>query len=142
DEDLAMERLDPRELEIFEVLLGPALGQIARRLRLVCLTKDAERDDLVAATVDELVRHETGLGADLLGEALVYPPRQFVHLPSLHPVAPDACEHFCSFLLRCRSDTAVALPTRQHLLSCPPSAGSTAAGGRGAAVLTFETTPR
>jgi hypothetical protein len=93
DNDLAMERLDPRELEIAQILLGPALGQIARGLRLIRPTEHADGEHLALAAVDELVRHESGLRGDLLGEAIVDPVGQIMHRPSGQAVAPDACKH-------------------------------------------------
>jgi hypothetical protein len=93
DEDLAAQRLTAAELEILQVLLGPPPRQLARRLGLVGIAEDAQRDDLAVAAVHELVRHESRPAADVLGEALVDPAREFFHRPALQAIPPDACEH-------------------------------------------------
>src|SRR5438132_867939 len=93
DEDLAAQRLDPRELEIAEARLRPSLGEIARGLGLVCVAKDAQRDDLAFAAVYELVGGEARLSADLLGEAVVDASRQLLDRSLPQAVAPDARKH-------------------------------------------------
>jgi hypothetical protein len=93
DEDLAAERLEAAELEILQVLLGPLLGELARRLGLVGIAEHAQRDDLAFAAVHELVRRESRPAADVLGEALVDPARELFHRPALQAIPPDACEH-------------------------------------------------
>ena len=98
-----MERLGARELEIIEVLFGPALGELARGLSLECFAEDADRHDLAVATVRELVRNESRLGAYLICEALIDPPREFIRQPPGEAVAPNAREHFAAPFLLCRS---------------------------------------
>src|SRR5438874_2268009 len=93
DEDLAAQRLDPRELEIAEARLRPSLGEIARGLGLVCAAKDAQRDDLAFAAVHELVGGEARLSADLLGEAVVDASRQLLRRSLPQAIAPDARKH-------------------------------------------------
>src|SRR6185312_3734802 len=55
--------------------------------------KDAHRQELATAAVDELVRHEPGLGRKSLGKVLVDPARELGERPALQPIPPHACEH-------------------------------------------------
>jgi hypothetical protein len=92
-QNLAVERFEASERELLEVLVAPALRELARRVGLPGLAEHADRDHLTVAAVERLVRAEAGSAADLLREAAVDAAHEVVHRPLVQPVAPDACEH-------------------------------------------------
>src|ERR671910_2112492 len=129
-EDLAAQGLETREPQVAEVLIAPALGELARCLGLPGLAEHADRDDLTVAAVERLVGAEPRLPADLLSEALVDTAHEVLHQPLMQAVAPDACEHFAApFLL---GTTVVARVRPSGLLSSRRQGSQqTASTGRG-----------
>jgi hypothetical protein len=92
-QNLAVKRLEASEPEVPEVLLAPALRELARCLGLPGLAEHADRDHLTVAAVERLVRAEAGSTGDLLREAAVDTAHEVVHRPLMQAVPRDACEH-------------------------------------------------
>jgi hypothetical protein len=86
-------RLEALVLDVLQALLGPAARQLARRLGLLTREEDAERHQLAAAAVDELVRHESRLRGDPVGEIVVDAARELGDRLRLQAIAPHAREH-------------------------------------------------
>jgi hypothetical protein len=76
---LAVDRVVPGELDVGELLLGPALRERPRRLCLRGLGEDAEREEVTTGAVDQLVGHEPRPSGDLVGERLVDASRELAH---------------------------------------------------------------